>query len=89
MTERELLEAIYHDMQTLKHKVTGLEMTLENETNHNIQLLAENHINLVDKLNQAIKVQDKSLLYEVQVSSLKMKVERLEKEIAEIKSKIA
>lgn len=89
MTERELLEAIYNDMQTLKQKVTGLEMTLENETNHNIQLLAENHINLVDKLNQAIKVQDKSLLYEVQVSSLKMKVERLEKEIAEIKSKIA
>ncbi len=89
MTDRELLEALYNDMQTLKQKVTGLEMMLENETNHNIQLLAENHMNLVDKLNQAIKVQDKSLLYEVQVSSLKMKVERLEKEIAEIKSKIA
>lgn len=103
MTDRELLEALYNnmaslhnnveslhnDMEIIKQKVTSLEMTLENETNHNIQLLAENHINLVDKLNQAIKVQDKSLLYEVQVSGLKMKLERLEKEIEDIKSRIA
>ena len=110
MTDRELLEALYHEMQdmkgdmqtmkgdmqtmkeqiqTLDRKVTKVELTLENETNHNIQLLVENHINLVDKLNQAIKVQDKSILYEVQVSGLKMKIEQLEREIADIKSKIA
>ena len=59
------------------------------ETNHNIQLIAENHMNLVDKLNQAIHVSDKTLLYEVQVSTLKSKVEHLEKEIAEIKKTIA
>lgn len=103
MTDRELLEALYRDMQTMKddmqtmhgdiqsldRKVTKVELILENETNHNIQLLAENHINLVDKLNQAIKVQDKSILYEVQVSGLKIKIEQLEREIADIKSKIA
>ena len=89
MTDRELLETIYNDMQFVKQKVTSLELRLENETNHNIQLLAENHINLIDKLNEAIKVSDKTLLYEVQVSTLKSKVEYLEKEIAEIKSKIA
>ena len=89
MTDRELLEALYNDMQTVKQKVTSLELTIENETNHNIQLLAENHINLVDKLNQAIRAQDKSILYEVQVSGLKAKIEHLEKEIAEIKSRIA
>jgi len=89
MTDRELLEALYNDMQTVKQKVTLLELTIENETNHNIQLLAENHMNLVDKLNQAIRAQDKSILYEVQVSGLKVKIEHLEKEIAEIKSKIA
>lgn len=89
MTDRELLEALYNDMQTVKQKVTSLELTLENETNHNIQLLAENHINLVDKLNQAIRAQDKSILYEVQVSGLKAKIEHLEREIAEIKSRIA
>ena len=131
MTDRELLEALFHDMQamkddmqtmkddmqtmkddmqtmkddmqtmkddiqvmkgqiqTLDQKVTKVELTLENDTNRNIQILAENHINLVDKLNQAIRVQDKSILYEVQVSGLKMKVDQLEREIADIKTKIA
>lgn len=103
MTDNELLKLILSEIQGIKsemhgmkseiheirQKVTNLELTLENETNHNIQLLAENHLSLVDKLNQAIKVQDKSLLYEVQVSGLKMRIERLEQEIADIKSKIA
>ncbi len=96
MTDNEILKLLLSEIQgmkseihDIKQKVTNLELTLENETNHNIQLLAENHLSLVDKLNQAIKVQDKTLLYEVQVSGLKMRVERLEQEIADIKSKIA
>ena len=76
-------------VEKLEQRVTSVELTLENVTNHNIQLLAENHINLVDKLNQAIRVQDKSILYEVQVSDLRSRVEFLEKEFAEIKIKIA
>ena len=96
MTDRELLEALFQDMQmmkgqiqTLDRKVTDVQLLLENETNRNVQILAENHCNLLDKLNQAIRVQDKSMLYEVQVSGLKMQVEKLEREIAEIKAKIA
>lgn len=81
--------AMQNDIDAINQKVTSLELKLENETNHNIQLLAENHINLVDKLNQAIRVSDKTLLYEVQVSTLKSKVEYLEKEVAEIKNHIA
>lgn len=117
MSDNELLQAIYQDMQGMKadiqgmkadmqemkadiqemkadirelnQRVTNIELKLENVTNHNIQLLAENHMNLVDKLNQAIRVSDKTLLYEVQVSTLQSKVERLEKEIEEIKERIA
>ncbi|MCI9210161.1 MAG: hypothetical protein HFI83_05650 [Eubacterium sp.] len=76
-------------VEKLEQRITSVELTLENVTNHNIQLLAENHINLVDKLNQAIRVQDKSILYEVQVSDLRSRVEFLEKEFAEMKTKIA
>lgn len=85
-TLKDDVHALQDDMQVVKQKVTNLELTLENETNHNIQLLAENHINLVDKLNQAIRVQDKSLLFEVQVSGLRMRVEHLEKDVAEVKA---
>lgn len=103
MTDRELLEDMYGKMQSMEDKIQGMndkleltnqkvaaiQLSLENETNHNIQLLAENHINLVDKLNQAIHAQDKSLLYEVQVSGLKARVEQLEREVKDINSRIA
>ena len=88
MTDSELLQAIYSDMQELKQRVTGIEITLENETNKNIKLLAENHGNLIDKLNQAIKVSDKTAIYEIQVNILTSKVEKLEKEMAELKNRI-
>ena len=103
MTDREVLEDMYGKMQSMEdkiqgmndkleltnQKVTAMQLSLENETNHNIQLLAENHINLVDKLNQAIHAQDKSLLYEVQVSGLKARVEQLERDVKDINSRIA
>ena len=89
MTDSELLQAIYSDMQELKQRVTGIEITLENDTNKNIKLLAENHGNLIDKLNQAIKVSDKTAIYEIQVNILTSKVEKLEKEMAELKNRIA
>ena len=75
-------------LQKVENRITRIELTLENETNHHIQLLAENHINLVDKLNEAIRVQNKSILYEVQVSALKSRIEHLEQEMTDIKSKL-
>ena len=69
----------------IEQRTTNIELILESETNRNIQLLAENHLTLIDKLNQAIKVADKTLLYEVQMTSLKSRLELLEKEVAEMK----
>ena len=79
------IDGMKDNMQVLSNRVANVQLTLENQTNHNIQLLAENHLNLVDKLNAAIKVQDKSLLLEVQVSGLRYRVEALEKEFSELK----
>ncbi|MBR1391007.1 MAG: hypothetical protein IJ567_06140 [Lachnospiraceae bacterium] len=86
---KDRMQVVEDKLELVNEKVTSIEVALENETNHNIQLLAENHMNLVDKLNDAIRVQDKSILYEVQVSGLKARVDILEREMAEMKSKIA
>lgn len=83
------MQAMKADIQETKMRVTGIEISLENETNRNIRLLAENHSNLIDKLNQAIKVSDKTAIYEIQVNILTGKVERLEKEFTELKKVIA
>lgn len=72
-------------LQQVEQRTMNIELKLENVTNHNIELLAENQMKLVDKLNQAIRVSDKTLLYEVQVSTLQSKMERLEEEVKELK----
>ena len=83
------IQIVEDRLETVNEKVISIQVALENETNHNIQLLAENHLNLVEKLNDAIRVQDKSILYEVQVSGLKARVDILEREMAEMKARIA
>lgn len=85
----EKVNTIESDMQEIKRRTTNIELHLENGTDKNIQLLAENYIELTNKLNQAIPAADKNLAYEVKVNYLVEKVQILEKEVAELKSKTA
>lgn len=96
MTDSEKLDLILSEMrdmksemQELKRHTTNMELHLENATDKNIQLIAENFIELTNKLNQAIPVADKNFAYEVKVNYLTSEVDKLKQEIAEIKSKIA
>lgn len=77
------------DMQDLKQRVTGLELHIENHTDRNIRLIAENFIDLTRKLNEAIPAADKSLAYEVKVDYIGEEVKQLKKEVEELKCKIA
>lgn len=93
---KEDVRGIKGHMQELDQRVTNVEegvkdirLVLENETNHNIQLLAENSIELTNKLNQAIPAADKNLAYEVKVNHLISEVNDLKKQVADLKSRIA
>ena len=77
------------DISNLKTQVSQIQLHLENRTDRNIELLAENHSTLIDKLNQAIPAANKNLTYEVKVNYLLDRVSALEKEVAELKTKIA
>jgi len=77
------------DVASLKQRVTAIELHLENRTDHFLNILAENHISLVDQLNKTIPAADKSQLYEIRVDFLTEKVNKLEKEVTDIKTKIA
>lgn len=77
------------EIQDIKQRIASIELHLENATDRNIQLIAENFIELTNKLNQAIPVADKNLAYEVKVNYLIIEVDRLKEELTELKSKIA
>lgn len=77
------------DMQELKRRTTNIELHLENFTDRNIQLIAENFIELTNKLNQAIPAADKNLAYEVKVNYLVEEVDKLKQDVAKIRDKTA
>lgn len=88
MTENEMLQAIYLDMQDiktdirdLKGRVSGIEMTLENETNRNIRIIAEGHADLCRKLDEALKVENEKEL-------LLVRTNIMENDIRKIKDKL-
>ena len=51
MTDSEKLDTIESDIQELKRRTTNIELHIENITDKNIQLIAENFIELTKKLN--------------------------------------
>lgn len=77
------------DIADLKDQMRKTQLHLENVTDRNIALLAENHSTLIDKLNQVIPVANKNLAYEVKVNYLLERVSLLEKDMADLKEKTA
>ena len=86
---KERVSVLEQRVTGIEQRVTGIEVHLENQTDKNIQLIAENFIELTNKLNQAIPVADKNLAYEVKVNYLIEKVQFLEKDFQEFKYQMA
>ena len=77
------------ELSELKDRVIKLETHIENVTDHNISVLAENHINLINKLNEAIRAENYTKLYEMKVNVLVMDVEELKNDLKVLKQKIS
>lgn len=84
MTENEMLQAIYLDMQDiktdirdLKSRVSSIEMTLENETNRNIRIIAEGHADLCRKLDEALKVENEKELLLVRTNIMENDIQKI------------
>ena len=53
-----MLAKMSNQIDETEIQVRSVRLKMDQEISRNIQLLAENHINIVNKLNQAIHVQD-------------------------------
>lgn len=72
------------DIRDLRQRIVNIEVHLENSTDHNTKLLAENFIDLTNKLNQAVPAADKNRAYEVKVNYILEEVDKLKKEVSKL-----
>ena len=75
---------ILDEIAGLKQEVKEIQLTLENETNRNIKLIAEGYLDLSRKLDDALKVENEKELLLIRVTSLENEVRRLKARIEEI-----
>lgn len=73
------VQTLKEDVQMLKDRVTNIEITLENETNRNIQLIAEGHLNLARKLDEALKELQPNTMYHLKVNHLDGEVTKMKR----------
>lgn len=76
------IKPIKDDIDTLEKKVTSIELTLGNETNHGIKIIAEGHLGLSRKLDEALKVENEKEM-------LLLRVNHLENELRKVKERIS
>lgn len=82
MTEE--TKIILDEIKDIKHAVKDIQMTLENETNRNIRIIAEGHLDLSRKLNEALKVESEKEMLLMRVNSLEAEVKKLKERIERI-----
>ena len=75
---------ILDQMQEMRKEITSLKLTLENETNKNIHIIAEGHFDLMRKLDDALKVENEKELLMIQVNTLENEVRKLKERIEQI-----
>ena len=58
-------------------KVLDIQLTLENETNRNIRIIAEGHLDLNRKFNEAAKISEEDEMMKLRVTTLENEVRKI------------
>lgn len=73
--------AVEKAVSPIKADMRTLQLTLENETNKGIQIIAEGHLDLSRKLDEALKVENEKEM-------MKLRINKIESELEKVKEKL-
>ena len=88
-TVQKAIEPLQQDICDLKEEVNGVKLHLENVTDRNISILAENHGYLVKKFNEAVEAAHNNHVNTVQTSYLIEHVANLENRMQAVEKNMA
>lgn len=77
------IQGLKSDMQNMKQKVSNIELTLEGETNPNIKVIAEGHLDLSRKLDKALMVEGEKEMLIVRVNIIENELRKVKEQLAQ------
>lgn len=75
---------ILNELQTIKEQIIDIQLTLENETNRNIRIIAEGHIDLSRRLDEALKVENEKEMLLIRVNILENELRKVKERLEHI-----
>ena len=65
------------DIQKMKNEIREISLTLENETNRNIKIIAEGHLDLSRKLDKALTVENEKEMALIRINMMENEIRRI------------
>lgn len=81
---KEDVQTIESLLEPIKRDVRSIQLTLENETNRNIKIIAEGHLDLSRKLDEALKVENEKEMLLIRVNTLENELRKIKERIENI-----
>jgi len=92
MTDTEMIQAIYQDMQELKKQVSSLDeklttettkikISLENDISKKIDIIGEGHDFLKQRLDDALQMEKKRENMELELINLRMEIKKIKEHL--------
>lgn len=78
------LKAIESLLEPIKQDIRSIQLTLENETNRNIKIIAEGHLDLSRKLDNALRVDNEKEMLLIRVNTLENELRKIKERIESI-----
>lgn len=78
------LKAIESMLEPIKRDIRSIQLTLENETNRNIKIIAEGHLDLCRKLDDALRVDNEKEMLLIRVNILENELRKVKERIENI-----
>lgn len=76
--------SIETELVSMDAKITDLRLTLENETNRNIRLIAEGHLDLSRKLDEALKIENEKEMLLIRMNTAENEIRKINSKLEDI-----
>lgn len=83
-TLKSSIDGMESNIKDLQTNVKDLQVSLENETNRNIKLIAEGHLDLTRKLNEVLRINAKQEMLPIRMNTLENEVRKLKERVEAI-----